>query len=389
MISTTSYSAPRAIYPHQSQRGFTLIELMISMVIGLLLLLAVTTLFVNINRNNSEFAKTNILIENGRFAVQLLESDLVHSGFWSGHVPDFDNLTETATPTDAPTAVPDPCLAYSVANWNAAYQDNLLGIAVQTYDATTVATDTTCSATLPNMLANTDILIVRHANTCVPGDANCEADIAGNLYFQQSNCTTDTSPYVLSEDAADHDLNNRDCATVADKRKFISNIYYIRDFAVTAGDGIPTLMRSQFDLAGGALAHQAAVPLIEGIEGFRVELGIDSLSKTGAAVDYTAGVAWADITDKTTPTNRGDGTADGAFVRCTAATPCTADQLMNVVTVKLYVLARALQTTQQHTDTKTYSLGSTTLGPFNDKFKRHIFSTAVRLLNISARRETP
>jgi len=386
MISTAPYSLSRVIYPRRSQQGFTLIELMISMVIGLLLLLAVTTLFVNINRNNNEFAKTNILIENGRFAVQLLESDLIHAGFWGGYIPDFDNLTETSAPTDEPNAIPDPCLAYSVANWNATYIMNLLGIAVQAYDAATV-----CAPLLTNKLANTDVLIIRHANACVPGDANCEADIAGNLYFQKSNCNddppTDASEYILN--TAGYVLHDRDCTTVANKRKFISHIYYIRDFAVTAGDGIPTLMRSEFDLSGGTLAHQTAVPMIEGIEGFRVELGVDSLSKTGGAIDYNAAIDWDDIMDKTTPKNRGDGAADGAFVHCTTATPCTVAQLTDTVAVKLYVLVRALESTAGYTDTKTYTLGTTTLGPFNDSFKRHLFSTTVRLQNISGRRETP
>jgi len=386
MISTIPYSAPRVISSRQPQRGLTLIELMVSMVIGLIVLLAVLTLFVNVNRNNSEFSKTSILIENGRFAVQLLESDLIHAGYWGGYIPDFDNLTATGAPADEPDAVPDPCLAYNVTNWNAAYKTNLLGIAIQPYDAATV-----CSSLLPDILANTDVLVVRHANTCLPGEANCEADVAGNLYFQKSNCNddipTDTSPYIFN--TAGHGLHDRDCTTVAGKRKFISNIYYIRDYAVTAGDGIPTLMRSEFDLTGGVLAHQTAVPLIEGIEGFRVELGIDSVGKTGVAVDYDAEIDWTDDSNKTTPTNRGDGATEGAFVHCTTATPCTAAQLTDVVSVKLHVLARALVPTQGYTDTKTYSLGGTTLGPFNDQFKRHTFSTTVRLHNISGRRETP
>jgi len=401
MISTTPYFAPRVVHPHQPQRGFTLIELMISMMVGLLVLLALLTLFVNVNRNNNEFAKTNILIENGRFAVQLLESDLIHAGFWGGHIPDFDNLAKTGAPADVPTAIPDPCLEYNFANWDSAYRTNLLGIAVQTYDAATV-----CAPILADKLANTDVLVVRHANTCVPGEPNCEANIPGNLYFQKSNCTTDPSAYVF--DTAGHTRNNRDCATTAGMRKFISNIYYIRDYAVTAGDGIPTLMRAEFDLAGGTLAHQTAVPMIEGIEGFQVELGIDDVSKTGRSLyelpfydpaiptnAYDDEVEWDDDSDKTTPKNRGDGTADdydgdgNTFIHCTTATPCTVDQLMNVVTVKLHVLARALEPTQGHTDAKTYTLGSTTLGPFNDKFKRHIFSTTVRMHNISGRRETP
>ena len=401
-MSTIPFSTLRVIYPHQSQRGFTLIELMVSMVLGLIILLAVLTLFVNVNRNNSEFNKTSILIENGRFAVQLLESDLIHAGFWGGHIPEFDNLTEADEPTDVPTAVPDPCLTYNVTNWDAAYKTNLLGIAIQPYDAATV-----CSSLLPDILANTDVLVVRHANTCIPGEANCEANISGNLYFQKSNCNddppTDASPYIFN--TTGHTLHDRDCTTVAGLRKFISNIYYIRDYAVTSGDGIPTLMRAEFDLAGGTLAHQAAVPLIEGIEGFQIELGIDNWSKSGdplydstimpdsplpAPYDaYDDEVEWTDDTNKTTPENRGDGAADGDFVHCTTAVPCTVEQLMNVVAIRVHVLARALEPTQGYTDAKTYSLGSTNLGPFNDQFKRHTFSSTVRLYNISGRRETP
>jgi type IV pilus assembly protein PilW len=63
--------------------------------------------------------------------------------------------------------------------------------------------------------------------------------------------------------------------------------------------------------------------------------------------------------------------------------------LTNVAAVKLYVLTRANLATPGYTDTKTYTLGSTTLGPFSDSFKRHVFSTTVRLINVSGRRETP
>ncbi len=96
--------------------------------------------------------------------------------------------------------------------------------------------------------------------------------------------------------------------------------------------------------------------MIEGVEGFRVELGIDSLSETGGAVNYGAAIVWADPDTRTTPTNRGDGVADGDFITCTTATPCTAAQLANVTAVKLYVLVRGRDESQGYTDTKTYSL---------------------------------
>ncbi|MDO9143886.1 PilW family protein [Rhodoferax sp.] len=386
---------------HILQAGFTLVELMVSMAIGLLIVLALITLLINVNRNNSEMAKTNSQIENGRFAIQLIQNDLVHAGFWGGFVPQFDDLTFETVPNDAPSAtVPDPCLAYS-APWTAAYKKDIIGISLQAYGTTPPSGAGCVTNFATNKKVNTDVLVVRHAETCLPGVGNCEADTAGKLYLQASLCELENAtPYVL--DTTGFTLHKRTCVGTgtppalpitstdfADKRKFISNIYYIRDYAVTAGDGIPTLMRSQFDLAAGTLAHQAAEPLIEGIEGFSVEFGIDSVSDSGGAVVPTAAIVWADPSAKTSPTNRGDGNPEYPFVQCTDAVPCTAAQLANVVAVKLHVLVRAREVSPGYTDTKTYTLGATTLGPFNDRFKRHAFATTVRLTNVAGRRETP
>src|SRR6202008_3246095 len=142
--------------------------------------------------------------------------------------------------------------------------------------------------------ASTDVLVVRHAETCLPGVGQCEADSAGKLYFQSWQCATQPPSTYHLDVAGFTDVLRKDCATAAPKRKFISDIYYVRSYANTAGDGIPTLMRSRFDLAAGNLAHQPAQPLIDGVQGFRVEMGLDTLGKSAAAVDYTAGVAWTD-----------------------------------------------------------------------------------------------
>ena len=129
--------------------------------------------------------------------------------------------------------------------------------------------------------------------------------------------------------------------------------------------------------------------LIEGVEGFRVELGVDSLSASGTAVNYGTAIAWAAPPIEASPTNRGNGSVDGDYVRCTSATPCTAAQLTDVVAAKVHLLVRARDFSPGYTDTKTYNLGPTTLGPFNDNFKRHVFTSTVRFMNVSGRRETP
>lgn len=454
----------------RAQRGFSLIELMIGMAVGLLIVLALGELFVNITRTNSEMAKSNAQIESGRFAIQLLGGDIAHAGFWGGFVPKFDDLTAPASsydgPTMAPSAIPDPCLAY--ASWNADYKNNLLAIPVISYESA----PGTCvdAGAVVDKKAGTDVLVVRHVETCVAGTAGCEADTPGKLYFQAPQCEAeisagvraatlnditlslsasgvanfyqnktiriiagpgsyqsrlitgynggtkvasvspdwDTTPnntskytfgdgYVL--DTSGFVFNKINCTTPADKRKFISNIYYIRDYSVTPGDGIPTLVRSRFDLppGGGVLAHQPPEALIEGIEGFRVELGTDGVGDAGTVVDYSKAIVWDDPFSRKTPLNRGDGIPE-AYVRCTDASPCsvipapagTAVQLPNVVAVKLYVLARNRDASVGYTDSKTYTLGTAgTLPAFNDHYKRHVFSTSVRLTNISGRRETP
>jgi len=390
-VNRMSYVLPMRALARR-QKAFSLVELMVALTIGLLILAALVALFVNTSGANREMARANSLIENGRLAIELLQSDVVHGGYWGTYMPTYDDQTSSAIPADEPAAVPDPCFAYT-APWTAAYKQDLLGTPVQVYDSNAVGT---CDASVlfPNKLANTDVLVVRHAGLCIPGSGgNCEADVANMLYFQSTRCATDVTRYVL--DTSGYTLHARNCTTIAEKRRFVSNIYYVRDYAVTAGDGIPTLMRSAFDLSGGVLSHKVPVALIEGIQGLRIELGIDNRSKaytgnpTGTPVDYNAAVNWLDPIARTIPTNRGDGAPDGAFVSCTTGSPCTAAQFMNVTAVKIYVLVRSREPSKEFTDTKTYTLGGTTMGPFNDRFRRHVYVTTVRLPNVAGRRQTP
>ena len=477
MIQLSRPPARLAASQPRAYEGFSLVELMVAMTISLLLLVALVSIFMNTSRSQSEMVKMNGLIENGRIAIQIMQEDLVHAGFWGGRLPGFDDLTSTLAPDDAPTAVPDPCQSY--ATWGSVYRANVLGAPVQSSDV--LPTGPGCLAPVGHR-AGTDVLVVRHADTCVAGVGNCEADMPGKLYFQTSFCAAErnagtvqtaasnsvtlaptastvsnvyagvtirtvsglgagqyrtitaynggtrvatlSTPWTVIPDnttsyAFDYalgvtsfPLHQRDCVgtgtppslpltagSIAEKRRYISNIYYITDapHPERAGELIPTLVRSRFDVSSGTLAQQAPEALIDGVEAFRVELGIDNISDSGAPVDYTAPVNWADAA-KTSPTNRGDGAPD-EFIRCTTASPCTAAQLTNVVAVKLYVLARTRDRTPGYIDSKSYCLGepaadgscpaASTVAAANDNYRRHVFTTSVRLTNVSGRRETP
>jgi type IV pilus assembly protein PilW len=404
--------------PRRSQAGFTLVELMISMTLGLLIILALITMLISVNRNNNELGSSNRLIEGGRFTSQLLASELVHAGYWGGHLPNYDDLTTPGAPVLAsiaggqvPTALPEPCTAYDPVTWTPEHKANLIGIHVQGSDVTPGGTIPYCStaSVLTSAKPNTDVLVVRHVEPCLVGaGANECSNTLGaanpDVYFQASRCGTDTETFVLS--TTGHGLHNRDCdtatPTLAPIRRFASSMYYVKD----DGTNPPTLMRSVFQADGAAPKHLAAQPLVEGVEGFRLEFGIDRLSDTGANVTQTAAISWADPANKNSPTNRGDGIPDGSYVRCPQGAPCTPAQLVNAVAVKMFVLVRAERKTPGHTDTKVYKLGSNnacaddaaaaasqtcapTMGPFNDGYKRHVFHQTVRLINVSGRRETP
>lgn len=61
-------------------KGFTIIELMISMTLGLLVLAAISTILVNTGKTNREQVALSRMMENGRFALSRISADLRMAG---------------------------------------------------------------------------------------------------------------------------------------------------------------------------------------------------------------------------------------------------------------------------------------------------------------------
>jgi len=137
--------------PSSRISGFSLIELMISIAVGLLLLTAIATIFANSSRSQREVALSAEQIENGRYAMDVLSEDLHHAGYWGLYSTTFT----------APGAMPDPC------DISAASLATAMALPVQGYNAP-IATLPSCLSSA-NYLAGTDILVIRHASTSVAG----------------------------------------------------------------------------------------------------------------------------------------------------------------------------------------------------------------------------
>jgi type IV pilus assembly protein PilW len=386
---------------HPGLDGFSLVELLIGLTVGLVVVAGLATIYANSSRSQAELQKSAAQIENGRYAMEVISSDLHLAGFYG----DFANLPPLQSATMAvPATLPDPC-ATSTANLLAA-----LPLPLQGYDSPSVTPISTC-LTSANFLSGTDILVVRRASTAVV--ASTAAPVTNEIYLQANTDSADIQAGSSGSTIGTTRKANGGIATImkknfatgnfdlaADIRKYEVHIYFVAPCSLPSGGGttctgsaddngspIPTLKRLELT-SNGTSTVMNLVPLVEGIQNLQIEYGLDD---TPNSADAATGFV-------------GDGAPDSYITSPSTAalsttTPATLSNWQNVVAAKVFILARNSTQTGGYTDTKTYCLGSlnstgacpaaATFGPFNDRYKRHVYSAQVRLTNPSSRREVP
>lgn len=335
--------------PRARQAGLSLVELMVSITVGLFLVAGVATLIANQSGARAEVDKSGRMIESGRYALQTMVQDLQMAGYWG-------ELSIIPTP---PAALPDPC-ATAVADIQPALPLHLQGTS-NVIVATLATNPITC---VTNQLTNTDVLVVRRTDT---EEIPLASAVAGQVYIQ-----TGLTPSGLGfeyrmgtgSDTSVFTLKKKD-GTAASLRKVLVHIYYVSQCSEPVGascagaDGgtpIPTLKRLELGVTAGNPA-MTTVSIAEGIENLQIDYGVDTDNDGVPDGDYTNGAAL--------------GVSDWP----------------NVVSAKVNLLARSPDITAGYTDTKLYDLGTfKTTTAMNDHYKRHVFSQTVRITNPSGRR---
>jgi type IV pilus assembly protein PilW len=358
------------------QKGLSLIELMISVAIGLLLLASLSILFVNQSKTRLELDKQNRMIDNGRYALDLLSENLRMAGFYG----ELDPFSVYTTSSDIDGIITTNPLAFDPCNTVAANIEKSIVWHVQGFNAATASASVTSPPScLPSSLkAGSDVLVIRRAHT---NEVPKTSAVANTTYLQVSLCIPKTSgaelPYYVRKAPNTYDLSIKTCiaansGTSANLRRFLVQIYFI-DSNNQAGDGIPTLKVAELDES----SNFVITPLVEGIEFLQVDYGID-----GVDINPVDGIP--DRFDQITPTKDTDGVMNGSYVSCAT---CNVNQWAHVVSLKLNLVSRNLETTTDYIDAKTYSLGTAGSVTPGGNYKRQAYTQVIRLTNPASRKE--
>jgi len=349
-------------------RGFSLVELMVSITIGLILLAAISQVFIASRSTYTLEEGMARSQESGRFAIDFITRELRMAGHagCSGHLRlgtiasgqcnanTVCNLAKTPTMTN--TFSPAGIVAYkytgngtstNLTDWTpnlpAAYFSN--GQVRAGTDVMIVQYGDLPAAQLVGITGptNTNLKILESsplANLLTGnGDVLIVSDCRGADTFLSTAKTTASGEVTIGHDGT---LNSQTSMThLYDNRAELMGLVNRAYFIASGASGEPSLFRSNGN-------GTPAVELVEGVEDMRLSFGEDTDANAVANLYRTANqvVTWE-----------------------------------NVVSVRVGLLVRTTNNVEQVNDTKTYDLTGITVGPFNDKRRRQAYNTTVQLRN--------
>ena len=328
-------SQGKLITRHDAQSGLTLVELLISILLGLVLIAGVIGVYLESKRNYAAEEEVARIQENGRFTLNLLQRELMMAGFIGGTLK-AEDVAPVAVTTDCAASIwaLDPQVPLEFVN-------NHTGT---TNPVTGSGTTLTCLSG-GDIESGTDVLTIKRTagepslrrSVKAPGLSTSTTE---QWYLRYDNyggaiSWSKVSPAAITAlSSPDPGLSYWESYT---------RIFYIRSYSETSGDGIPTLC--EWTLNADAMTSRC---LVEGIEDLHIEFGVDA---------------------------NADGVADRYLDNPTSA------QIATAVVARVYLLARSLQTVAGYQNTKTYQLGSKAVAAKNDGYMRRVFTTTVQIRN--------
>ena len=325
----------------RQQHGFSLLEVFITLIIGLVIFAGVLSVFVGMRTTTSETSGYGELQENGRFAISVLSDDLLRQDFWG----DYTGVIDLASISPVPNAPSGECVGGGINN-------GTFPLAVghfRTLWGETVTSANILSGCRDDAKIGSDILQLKRVvaspltKSGTPEGDPIEVAPAGN-YYLVSNMNKGS---IISAGAVPV-INN------ARVWEYQHHIYYVKE-ETQGTNTIPVLMQAQL------ASTLSFAPIIDGIEMIRFEYGIDTETDP-TANDYGVVNAYIPANDMT------NALWDNATSR--------------IIAVRIYVLARSIQADSKYKNTNTYKLGNFDY-TVDDNYRRLLFSSTVTLYNAS------
>lgn len=268
----------------KNQTGFTIVELMISVLLGLILISGLVTAFMGTQRTSELNSTLTDMQESGRFALDSMTRDLRMAGFQGcANVSSMPaNIRADAAPTD--DYLMDSLRVFEVeseTNWNPAPHDSFTiptdsGVPVPGTHAVSVqfgSPTTFRIAAMNDSLA--PVVVVSDTVDLVTGDLAIISDCNGADIFEISNDTGGILQHDGGVNGGDSRLSapygQGDARNRPRVMRFEANIYYIGNTGRFDAQNQPirALYRQTLPYS------QRPIEMAEGIENLRIRLGVE------------------------------------------------------------------------------------------------------------------
>lgn len=342
-----------------SAKGFTLLELMISLSVGLVLFAGVMSIFVGMRTTTAETSSYGELQENGRFAISVLTDDLLKQNFWGDYAGTFARTGINPVP-GAPA---NECTGGGVNNGTF---PGLVG-PFRTLWGQTVTT-TNPMGCFNDAKLGSDVLQLKRV-LAAPLQTIAYPPIGsllpGSPLIENPVASTNTDNFFLVTNLSSGTIFARGVVPTIDNSRvwqYQHHVYYIREEAQGA-NRVPVLMQGQLT------NRMSFAPIIDGIDMIRFMYGIDT-DIDPSAPGYGIVDAFVSADGVLGVGGMNEALWDGAGGT-------------RILAVKIYVLARSIRPDNKYTNTSTYQLGDLPV-EVNDNFRRLLFTSTVSLYNAGA-----
>lgn len=349
--------------PHSTNlkysQGFSLVEMMLAMLVGLIILAGVMQVYVSSRATQRSSDDQLTLLADARFAIETIAYDLRHTGLWGRH----NTVKAIACQKGGADSIPCPAGGDLPTATNDCAAEEYINLARPLFAIDNSAVNPyAATCTNQGFVEGTDVLSLRYADSNRLDDGVLAAGVAyirttsgvGQLFIGADFPATDYNELVDVANPAQRKYSNH---------LLISRAYYVSDYTDTPGDGWPSLRRS--DLAvGPAMTSDVLLP---GVEDFQLEFGVDV---------GTNGVK-----------GEKDGLVDG-YVNASGVTDTAGPPEIRgwsngeVQSVRIWLLIRTERKDKDDiSSAQTFTIAGNTVTKPNDGYRRHLVTSVVKLRN--------